>query len=101
VLAQVGVPNVDQVSFSFAGGPDGYMRIIPMERRERPLGVASLNACVDQAELIRATGYGGISTVNSYGAIFYDPAGLFPMEQLRCWATQLFQNGEGGASPIR
>ena len=95
VLAQVGVPNVDQVSFSFAGGPDGYMRIIPMERRERPLGVASLNACVDQAELIRATGYGGISTVNSYGAIFYDPAGSFPMGAAPLvWATQLFQNGE-------
>lgn len=95
VLAQVGVPDVDQVSFSFTGQPDGYMRIIPIERRDRPLAVSSLNACVDQAELIRATGYGGLSTVNSYGAIFYDPAGSYPKGPARLrWATQLFQNGE-------
>lgn len=95
VLAEIGVPNVDQVSFSFAGGPDAYLRIIPMTRRERPLPVATLNACVDQAELIRNQGHGGLSTVNSHGAVFYDPAGSFrhgpaPLH----WATQLFQNGE-------
>jgi nucleoside phosphorylase len=95
ILAEIGVPDVDQVSFAFTGNPDGYMRIIPMERRDRPLAVSSLNACVDQADLIRATGHGGLSTVNSYGAIFYDPAGAYPkgLAPLR-WATQLFQNGE-------
>jgi nucleoside phosphorylase len=95
VLSEIGVVDVDQVSFAFLGAPDGYMRIIPMERKERPLAVSNLNACVDQAELIRATGHGGLSTVNSHGAIFYDPAGAYPMglAPLR-WATQLFQNGE-------
>jgi nucleoside phosphorylase len=95
VLAEIGVPDVDQVNFAFAGGPDGYLRIIPMERRDRPLPVSSLNACIDQAELIRAKGYGGLSTVNPYGAIFYDPAGSYPLGRAPMrWATQLFQNGE-------
>jgi nucleoside phosphorylase len=95
VLAEIGVPNVDQVRFSFANGPDGYMRIVPMMPKDRPIPVSSLNACVDQAELIRHTGYGGITTVNPYGALLYDPAGSYPMgpAPLR-WATQLFPNGE-------
>ena len=95
VLAEIGVPNVDQVRFAFAGAPDGYMRINPMERREKPLTVSSLNANVNQSEMIRATGHGGLATVNAYGAIYYDPAGAYPMgpAPLR-WATQLFQNGE-------
>lgn len=95
VLAQVGVQNVDQVSFSFADGPDGYMRLIPMARRDRPIPVSSLNASINQSEMIRNTGHGGLWTTNSYGAIFYDPAGSFPMgpAALR-WATQIFQNGE-------
>ncbi|MBR0900267.1 5'-methylthioadenosine/S-adenosylhomocysteine nucleosidase [Bradyrhizobium tropiciagri] len=95
VLAEIGVPGVDQVQFAFADAPDGYMRIIPMERREKPLTLSSLNASVNQSEMIRATGYGGLSTVNAYGAIYYDPAGAYPMgpAPLR-WATQVFQNGE-------
>jgi hypothetical protein len=45
--------------------------------------------------MVGHTGYGGISTVNLYGAILYDPAGSYPMgpAPLRR-ATQLFQNGE-------
>jgi nucleoside phosphorylase len=95
VLAQVGVPDVDQVSFSFAAGPDGYMRIIPTVRRDRPIPVSTLNARVNQSEMIRNTGHGGFSTTNPHGAIFYDPSGshrggLAPLR----WATQVFQNGE-------
>ncbi|TWA89406.1 hypothetical protein [Bradyrhizobium stylosanthis] len=95
VLAEVGLPDVDQVRFAFAGAPDGYMRIVPMQRREKPLTVSSLNANVNQSEMIRATGHGGLSTVNAYGAIYYDPAGSYRMgpAPLR-WATQIFQNGE-------
>lgn len=71
------------------------MRIIPMVTRDRPIPVSNLNACVDQTGLIRHTGHGGISTVNTHGAIFYDPAGSYRMgpAPLR-WATQIFQNGE-------
>lgn len=95
VLAEVGVPDVDQVRFGFVGAPDGYMRIVPMERREKPLTLSSLHANVNQSEMIRATGHGGLSTLNGYGAIYYDPAGSYPMgpAPLR-WATQTFQNGE-------
>ncbi|OSJ13525.1 hypothetical protein BST63_16390 [Bradyrhizobium canariense] len=95
VLAEVGVLNVDQVSFAFTGAPDGYMRIIPMVRREKPLTVSSLNARVNQSEMIRATGHGGLATVNAYGAIYYDPAGAYPMGPAPLhWATQVIQNGE-------
>lgn len=95
VLAQVGVPNLDQVSFSFAGGPDGYMRLIPMARAARPISLSTLNAAVNKSEMIRNKGFGGLSTTNPYGAIFYDPAGSFSLgaAPLR-WATQVFQNGE-------
>lgn len=95
VLAQVGVPNVDQVSFSFAAGPDGYMRIIPTAPQNRPIALSLLNEQVGQSELIRNTGHGGLSTTNRHGAILYDPAGSYaggsaPLH----WATQVFQNGE-------
>ena len=39
-----------------ADGPDGYMRLIPMVRRVRPIPVSSLNASVNQSEMIRNTG---------------------------------------------
>lgn len=95
ILARVGVPGVDEVAFAITHWPDGYMRIIPMERRDQPIPISKLNACVDQAELIRNTGYGGISTVNRFGAIFYGPAGTYPIGMAPLhWATQLFQNGE-------
>jgi nucleoside phosphorylase len=95
ILAEIGIPDVDLVSFSFADGPDGYLRIIPWVSRDRPISVSSLNACAGQAELIRHKGFGGISTVNPHGGILYDPAGSYPLgpAPLR-WATQLFQNGE-------
>ena len=84
VLAEVGVPNVDQVSFSFTAEPDGYMRIIPMTAQPRPIPVAALNAAVGQAELIRATGFGGIDTVNRYGAILYALPVLSGWDRHRC-----------------
>jgi nucleoside phosphorylase len=95
VLAQIGVPNVDQVSFSFAGAPEGFLRIIPIQRRDRPIPYALLNEVAGSAELLRSAGSGGFTFVNHYGAILYAPngsyrGGLAPMH----WATQLFQNGE-------
>jgi nucleoside phosphorylase len=95
VLAQVGVPNVDQVSFSFAGAPEAFLRIIPVLPRDRPIPLASLNAVAGRAELLRPTGFGGITAVNKYGVVLYAPDGSYrggpaPLH----WATQLFQNGE-------
>jgi nucleoside phosphorylase len=58
VLAQVGVPSVDQVSFSFAGTPEAFLRIIPGRRRDRPIPFAALNDVADRAELLRSTGFG-------------------------------------------
>jgi nucleoside phosphorylase len=95
VLAQVGVPHVDQVSFSFAGAPEAFLRIIPIRPRDRPIPLASLNEVAGNAELLRSTGFGGMTFVNKYGVVLYAPNGSYrggpaPMH----WATQLFQNGE-------
>ncbi len=95
VLAQVGVRNVDQVSFSFAGAPEAFLRIIPRQPLDRPIPLASLNEVVGHAELLRSTGFGGATFVNKHGAVLYVSNGPFrggpaPMH----WATQLFQNGE-------
>ena len=95
VLAQIGVPNVDQVSFSFTGAPGAFLRIIPIQPRERPIPFASLNEVAGIAELLRSTGFGGFTFVNKYGAVFYAPNGSFRggPAPMHC-ATQLFQNGE-------
>lgn len=95
VLARVGIPNVDEVSFSFAGVPEAFLRIIPVHPRERPIPFASLNEFANHTELLRPTGYGGFTFVNKYGALFYKPSGPHrggPAHMHR--ATQLFQNGE-------
>ena len=95
VLAQVGVPNVDQISFSFAGAPEAFLRIIPMQPRDRPIPFASLNEVAGSAELLRSTGFGGFTFVNKYGAVLYAPTGAYPGGPAPMhWATQLFQNGE-------
>jgi len=95
VLAQIGEPMVDQVSFSFEGSPDGYLRIIPTRPRDRPITLASLNAAAPNAELLRPSGLGGLTFLNSFGAVFYDPGGSHYGGPARLrWATQLFQNGE-------
>jgi nucleoside phosphorylase len=95
VLAQIGQPGVDQVSYLFTGLPAALLRIIPTKARDRPIPLASLNRVVERSELLRVTGFGGFSCVNKYGAIFYDPNGPRPggSAPLRV-ATQLFQNGE-------
>jgi nucleoside phosphorylase len=95
VLAQVGVPGVDQVSFSYAGSPDGYIRIMPSHNLTQPLRLAVLNQVSGRASILRAKGFGGLSAVNKYGVIHYDPGGAFPGGAAPLhWATQLFSNGE-------
>jgi hypothetical protein len=94
-LARVGLPNVDEVSFSFVREPEAFLRIIPKQPRDRPIPLASLNEIAGNAELLRATGYGGLKFMNKYGAVLYAPTGAHrggpaPMH----WATQLFPNGE-------
>lgn len=94
-LAQVGVPNVDQVTFSFVSEPEAFLRIIPMQAKERPIPFATLNEVAGQAELLRSTEFGGLTFVNRYGAVLFAPdnsyrGGSAPLH----WATQLFQNGE-------
>jgi nucleoside phosphorylase len=95
VLAQVGLRNVDQVSYLFTGVPAAFLRIIPTQPRDRPIPLATLNAVAERSELLRVTGFGGFSCVNKYGALFYDPNGPRPGGSAPLHvATQLFQNGE-------
>jgi hypothetical protein len=93
-LAKIGVPDVDEVLFSYFDPPDAYMRIIPTTRLQQPLSWAHLREVAAQAPLLKK-GPGALIALNNYGAIAYDPAhasrgGPAPLN----WATQLFQNGE-------
>jgi len=74
VLARVGVPNVDEVAFSYEKGPDAYLRLLPTKNLPRPLPLASLNTAAIHAPLLRSSGYGGFTTINKHGALIYDPA---------------------------
>ncbi len=89
------MPDVDQISFSFAGEPEAFLRIIPMQPRDRSIPLASLNEVAGNAELLRSNASGGLVCVNKYGVVLYAPNGSYhggpaPLH----WATQLFQNGE-------
>jgi nucleoside phosphorylase len=94
-LARVGVPDVDEVLFSFQTLPDSYLRIIPRGARARPLPRSFLRDAAAAAPLLKLRQYGAFSYPNDYGAIAYDPGGPHrggpaPLS----WATQLFPNGE-------
>ena len=94
VLATIGVPNVDEVLFSYSDPPHAYVRVIPMTALERPLPLANLREAASQAPLLKKRP-GCLVAMNTYGVIAYDPARAFrggpaPLN----WATQLFQNGE-------
>ncbi len=75
VLAKIGVPGVDEVLFSYSDGPHGYLRVLPAAGLPAPIPRAKLVAAAERAPLLRASGFGGFATVNTHGAIFYDPAG--------------------------
>jgi nucleoside phosphorylase len=96
VLAKVGEPNRDELQFFFEGRPEAFLRIIPMQARDRPISLATLNQVVGNATLLlSARGGSEFTYLNEYGAILYEPPtprprGPVPMHV----ATQLFDNGE-------
>jgi nucleoside phosphorylase len=96
VLAKIGVPNVDEILFSYFDTPDAYLRIIPMSPLPQPLSLATLRevAVLVPIPMLKKRP-GNLVAVNEYGVIGYDPAhssrgGPAPLN----WATQLFRNGE-------
>jgi hypothetical protein len=94
VLARVGVPNVDEVLFSYFTPPDAYVRIIPITPLEAPLPLPNLREAADLAPMLKKRP-GALVSINDYGVIAYDPVqsnrgGPAPLN----WATQLFPNGE-------
>ena len=95
VLARVGVPDVDEVQFSFEEPPDGFIRIIPRIANAQPIPIPILLQAARNAPLLKHRQYGGFADVNAHGAIAYDPGGPHrggpaPL----AWGTQLFPNGE-------
>ncbi|UPJ58717.1 hypothetical protein [Bradyrhizobium sp. 192] len=95
VLARVGVPDVDEVLFSFQELPDGFVRVIPAKARAKPLPFAELLEKATYAPLLKTRQYGALTSLNSRGALAYDPGGgrqggPAPL----AWGTQLFPNGE-------
>ncbi len=95
VLARVGVPEVDEVQFSFRELPDAYIRIVPKLAHKTPIRTAHLNDVADLAPLLKHRQFGSFKFVNRLGAMAYDPGGPHrggpaPLS----WATQLFSNGE-------
>jgi nucleoside phosphorylase len=95
VLARVGEPQRDEVLFSCDHAPDAYLRLIPIQGAQRPIPLATLHDLAGQAALLAAPGYGGLSSVNKYGAIKWQIdrdhyGGPAPLHR----ATQIFPNGE-------
>ncbi len=96
-LARVGVPQVDQVEFTYLEGPLCHLRLIPTVRRTRPLPLATLTEAAQKVPLLTCQRGTILSCPNRFGAIGYEPA--YPPPQPGATgklnaSTQLFQNGE-------
>jgi nucleoside phosphorylase len=94
VLARIGVPNVDELLFSYFTSPDAFLRIIPIKPLDAPLPLPDLREAASQAPMLKKRP-GALVSLNEYGILAYDPArthtgGPAPLN----WATQLFPNGE-------
>jgi nucleoside phosphorylase len=95
VLARVGVPDVDEVLFSFDELPDGFVRVIPKVAKAKPIANATLLEAARDAPLLKHRQYGAFTALNARGVFAYDPGGPHrggsaPL----AWGTQLFPNGE-------
>ena len=95
VLARIGVPDVDEVLFSFQELPDGFIRVTPRMGKPQPITNAALLSAARDAPLLKHRQYGGFTSLNKRGVLAYDPGGPHrggpaPL----AWGTQLFPNGE-------
>lgn len=95
VLARVGVPDVDEVLFSFDELPDGFIRVIPKTAKAEPIAIATLLEAARAAPLLKHRQYGAFASLNKRGVLVYDPGGPHrggpaPL----AWGTQLFRSGE-------
>lgn len=95
VLARVGVPDVDEVLFTFEELPDAFVRVIPKVGKAKPIANAVLLEAARDAPLLKHRQYGGFASLNARGVLAYDPGGPHrggpaPL----AWGTQLFPNGE-------
>ncbi len=95
VLAKVGVRNVDEAGFMMTAERAVSLRLIPRKRPTGPISPRQLSQLVDPslgAFWIR--GFGGLTTLNEYGAIVYEPTTHnSEFNEMRA-LTQVFQTGE-------
>lgn len=94
IIATLGDAD-DGLEFYFDSATFSYFRLIPRNRREKPISLAYLNGMANRLPLLR-TVRGTVSTdINQYGAIGYNPAENPPQGKASIRsATQLFENGE-------
>jgi hypothetical protein len=94
-LAQVGIPEVDEVDFSYDTGTLCYLRLIPTTRLTRPLSLASLLQAASRVPMLTRRLGTVLTNQNVYGAVGYEPGPPVPRGRGKLNAsTQLFQNGE-------
>lgn len=94
VLARIGEPNIDEVSFSYASKSLCYIRLIPTTRLASPLPPATLIRAVQHAPVL-SSAHNVESYHNKHGVIAYEPGPPPPGGRAKLKAsTQLFHNGE-------
>jgi hypothetical protein len=95
ILAQIGDPDSDEISYSYSTDSLCYVRVIPMRPLPRPLPLAALTTLAQRAPLLTNQRLGVSSTHNSHGAIIYESGSNPSVRDGRLNAsTQLFENGE-------
>jgi hypothetical protein len=95
ILGRVGVPNVDEVLFSFQKLPDSFVRLIPHTAKPQPIARAELLERAKQAPLLKHRQFGAFVSLNERGVLAYDPGGSHRGGPASLsWGTQLFPNGE-------
>ena len=95
ILAQIGDPDSDEISYSYITDSLCYVRVIPTRSLPRPLALATLTTIAQRAPLLTGQRRGVSSTHNSHGAIIYESGSNPSVRDGRLNAsTQLFENGE-------
>lgn len=95
VLAKHGVPDIDEVEYLYSGDALSYIRLIPLERKARPIPIAQLKKDARHAPMLLKNAFNPIVDINHYGVIAFIPGqvGLQTRASIRA-STQFFENGE-------
>jgi len=97
ILAQIGDPDSDEISYSYITDSLCYVRVIPTRSLPRPLALATLTTIAQRAPLLTGQRRGVSSTHNSHGAIIYESGSNLLLPMLAIFVTVLGFNllGDG------